>query len=104
MQELIEEPPWLKAQVDQHIARMKEMMGGIDVLPPGLAPDVLMTVLNEPGDEATKEEYARWEMACDRCGRSGHGPVLYSGYVRRAAFGTKVVVVFNVCAPCRAKP
>lgn len=95
-----EQPAWLVAAVDQRLALM------LDHLPPLTRPGpgtVIMTPLSEPNENATAEEWARWERTCDRC----HTYVpddepFYTGHVQREhRDGFTVVVMFGVCAEHR---
>jgi hypothetical protein len=98
-------PAWLKAALDQRVAKLKDM------LPWGVAKamgmDVILLGLTEPAEDATDEERKVWDETCDNCGKHVPGQ-LYSG---RGAYLTgddettvTIVVTFGCCATCKEAP
>lgn len=97
MNDLIKEPPWLQAKVDQRIALMKEKLGN---LPQALDVGIIMMPLTEPTEHATPDEMLAWERSCDNCLVFCAGD-FYTGHVSRNWGGQQIVITFGVCPVCK---
>ena len=93
----VPEPPWLTAKVDQLLARLEEMAGGMWIFTPM---EIVMMQLTEPDQFATEEEIEKWDQTCDNCGAHVPGE-LFTGNVTRTVQNTKFLIAFGVCARCR---
>lgn len=95
MAELLDEPAWLVAMLDQRIALVLDKFADqMDIL---RNMDMCMLTLTEPPEHETIE---RWERTCDRCGTYVPGEGLMLGSALRTAQGIRFVVTLACCEPC----
>ena len=99
--------PWLEALIDQRLALMREHAGG----PAGFKlyfggqGGVVMTPVTEPREEATKEEYDRWDRTCDRCGKYVKPTSrFWTGHIMRNWEGVQICFTYGVCRNCKLHP
>lgn len=98
MSDLRPEPTWLVSKIDQRLALMEEHMGNAADVPA----QVVMTPLTEPGEDATKEDFERWERTCDNCGRyCPPDSEFYTGHSVRMRGEVQVIFMFGVCPDCK---
>jgi hypothetical protein len=100
MSELIVEPPWVVAAVDQRLAQMDPFFKGFNAQ----AGNLVVTPMCELDHEPTEAELKLWDRTCDRC-RTYCPPEVgfYTGHVARQRWGTRVVLTFGVCKNCKAE-
>lgn len=89
---------WILSAVDQRVAMIADVLG-----PTITAMPIVMTTLTEPpeGEDATAEDFERWERTCDNCGAycpSDSG--FLTGQATREVLGTQVIVTFGACPRC----
>jgi hypothetical protein len=62
---------------------------------------VVMLMLTEPPEEATKEERDAWETQCDRCGAQCKGKDFHTGSLTPNQFGGRINITFGLCPACK---
>lgn len=95
-------PSWANHMIDQRLARIAEN------LPPAslvrVVP-IIVTPLSELREEATKEEYERWDRACDNCGAYCPEPIpFYALVATRQTKGYTVQIHGGSCQKCKELP
>lgn len=96
---LLEHPPWVTAMVDQRLAQMREAVGGSLAVFALTGASVVMTMLTEPPEDATRKQINRWERACDRCGVYCPGS-FYTGAIQREVEGIQFAIAYGACPLC----
>lgn len=97
-------PAWLRARVDQLLARLNEATGG----PAGTAAlrgkaNVLMLMLTEPPENATEAQLEAWERTCDSCGTVCLDSPFWGGQHTESWHGIQVIIGFGICADCKER-
>jgi len=64
--------------------------------------EIVMLMLTEPPEDATKEERDRWETQCDRCGKQCEpGQDFHTGSLTPNEFGGRIAITFGLCDACK---
>ena len=94
-------PPWAIAAIDQRV----ELLGAIIPFAKKGEVDSVITPLTEPPEDASKEQYEKWDRACDNCGRFvPEGEQLMTGHCSLVRNGVKIIVTFGACQTCMKLP
>lgn len=92
-------PSWITQKVDQHIARVRDTLGGQTEY------GVVLTTLTEPPEDADQATIDRWERSCDNCGaHCPDGTPFYTVQVSEMVDGTQMIVAFGACETCKDLP
>jgi hypothetical protein len=97
--ETVREPAWLVAMADQRLALMAEKVSASSLKLYG--PEIIMTPLTEPAENASNMERTRWERSCDNCGRYCKKGTFITGHVMRQLHGHAVLMTFGMCPECK---